>query len=132
MKKLHYDLNSKNNGTNKIQTQIYQSANDLLPNFLTGQSLSIDDWQNKSNKYCDFVKVLSGVFRYDSELLIDILEEIKKDDEEYFYQLLLGKCLNLPLLQKKINDLNVSLKKGQKISNLQWRNEVLPMMQNIV
>lgn len=121
-----------NIGRNKINLDIYKNTNKMLPNYLIGQSLNMNDWKNKSRKYFDFVEVLAGVFKYDSEVLMDVLNKIKEDDENNFYEMLLSKSLNLPLLKEKIDDLNIGLKKGQKISEKQWQTEVLPMFKEIV
>ncbi len=81
---------------------------------------------------CDKLKkVLAGYFRYESQLLSDVLDEIFEQDQE-MKDVIMAKCLNLPKIEKILVTANVMLKRCQKISDKKWLDEVSSSFADLV
>ena len=75
---------------------------------------------------------LSNYFRYESQLFSDILNHMRKSDEIAFKEMMFAKCINIPNVNKHLKNLNLQLKKCHKISNINWRDQVVPLMEPLV
>ena len=112
---------------------VYDEVNKLLPSLLIGENFVDDDYDDThSKKYKKLVRELSNYFRYESQLFSDILSCMRKSDEIGFKGLMLSKCVNIANVNNYLKIMNVRLKKCHKISNIQWRDEVVPLMEPLV
>ena len=112
--------------------EIFTAANTLMPSALIGQPLSEIDFENKTLKYKKYVHQLSNYFRKECELFADVLNFMRTQDPDDFYEIMLSQCLDLDRLEKLLIDFNLMMKKGQRISNRRWQDEVFPIMKKIV
>ena len=111
------------NNFNKYPLWFFPHCSELLQSLFLGFILNEDDLEDQSESYTDYIKLLGILLKYDSKMWFDVLHTLKEDDA-VFGEILLAKCIDLPLIQEILQKANIMLKKQQKISNYKWTVEV--------